>query len=550
MIHSSKLFRYSLIRIDGPFISKPTQCYYVFFLLCVAMRTMALGVDVENNRITISLQTEPPNLDSTLSEDTTSGFILGLINEGLVRIGRRGEIVPAVAQKWHLDEREAIFWLRRDARWSDGEPIVAKDFVYSWQRLVNPKTAASGSTFFTYVLDNAEAILAGLKPVTSLGVEAIDDHTLRVKLSRPVPYLLNILSGTAYFPLRQSFVEAQQGRFGADAENLISNGPFKLDAWVHSASLRLSRNHNYWNDESINFNAMDIGYITSDVRSLLNVYRSNELALLRLSEEILDDAVDAGFRIKKAPTNCLAWLILNMRPGKVTSNLKLRQAIRLAFNRDTYVNTIVGLPGTRKIDSVFTRRIKGVKGSFQKEYPAPLIEFNIERARELLALAKLEMGVDEIPPIVLLANETRQIEAEFIQAQLGSALGLDIKVDKQTFKQAIAKMNAGSFDIARAGFCGGALRDPVFFAGIFVSNGTYNSGGYNNPNYDSLMALTHATADPAKRMDAFGLLQQLLFEDVPIIPTHESSYVYLEDDRLKGLRRYPVINFSRGYINP
>ena len=536
--------------MDGTFNNKVIQCIFVFFLGCLAIPAMALGVDVENNGITISLQTEPPNLDSTLSEDTTSGFILGMINEGLVRIGRKGEIVPAVARKWQLGEREAIFWLRKNARWSDGTPIVAGDFVYSWRRLVDPKTAASGSTFFAYVLDNAEAILAGIKPVTSLGVEAIDDHTLRVKLSRPVPYLLTILTGTAYFPLRQSFVEAQQGRFGADAEHLMSNGPFQLDTWVHSASLKLIRNHHYWNDRSIRLDAVDVGYITSDVRSLLNVYRSNELALLRLNEEILDDAADAGFRIKRAPTNCLAWLIMNMQPGKTTSNLKLRQAIRLAFDRDSYVNTIVGLPGTRKIDSVFTRRIKGVNDSFQKEYPAPIIEFNIERARALLVQAKLEMGVEEIPPIVLLANETRQIEAEFIQAQLGSALGLDIKVDKQTFKQAIAKMNAGSFDIARAGFCGGALQDPVFFAGIFVSNGTFNNGGYSNPDYDRLMALTHSTADPVKRMDAFGQMQQVLFEDVPIIPTHESSYVYLEDDRLKGLTRYPVVNFSHGYISP
>jgi oligopeptide transport system substrate-binding protein len=548
MIHT--FLARNLIRVDEIFRYKSIQYLLALFLVCFSVPVMALGVDVEKNQITISLQTEPPNLDSTLSEDTTSGFILGLMNEGLVRIGRRAEIIPGVAEKWQLGDREATFWLRRNAVWGDGKPIVAQDFVYSWRRLVDPKTAASGSTFFAYVLENADAILAGSKPVSSLGVEAVDDHTLKVKLSRPVPYLLTILSGTAYFPLRQSFVEAQQGRFGADAENLISNGPFKLDRWVHSASIDLSRNHRYWNDKSIKLDAVDVGYITSDVRSLLNVYRSNELALLRLSEEILDDAVDSGFRIKKAPTNCLAWLIMNMRPEKVTSNLKLRQAIRLAFDRDSYVNTIVGLPGTRKIDTVFTRRIRGVKSSFQKEHPAPVIDFDIDQARELLAQAKLEMGVDKIPPIVLLANETRQIEAEFIQAQLGSALGLDIKVDKQTFKQAIAKMNAGSFDIARAGFCGGALRDPVFFAGIFVSDGTFNNGSYDNPNYDSLMAVTHSTVDPVKRMDAFGQLQQLLYDDVPIIPTHESSYVYLEDDRLKGIMRYPVVNFSRGYINP
>jgi ABC-type oligopeptide transport system substrate-binding subunit len=295
---------------------------------------------------------------------------------------------------------------------------------------------------------------------------------------------------------------------------------------------------------------VDIGYITSDLRSLLNVYKSKELATLALNEEILGDAADSGYRIKKVPTNCLAWVIMNMAPGKVTANAKLRQAMRLAFDRDRYVNNIIALPGTRKIDSVFTRRVKGVGASFQKEFPAPRIEFNLNEARQLLEKAKKEMGVDEIPPIVLLANESRQIEAEYIQAQLGSALGLDIKVDKQTFKQAIAKMNAGDFDIARAAYCGGSLRDPVFFAGIFVSSSPFNDGKYHNSKYDELMELTHSSADPVIRMNAFGQMQQLLFDDVPMVPTHEYSLVYLEDDRVKNLMRYPVVDFSRGFIDP
>jgi ABC-type oligopeptide transport system substrate-binding subunit len=111
-------------------------------------------------------------------------------------------------------------------------------------------------------------------------------------------------------------------------------------------------------------------------------------------------------------------------------------------------------------------------------------------------------------------------------------------------------MHVGDFDIARAAFCGGSLRDPVFFAGIFVSKGSYNDGKYNNPRYDELMAVTHSSANPTIRMDAFGQLQQLLYEDIPIIPTHESAYVYLEDDRVKGLMRYPVVDFSRGFVSP
>lgn len=518
----------------------------VFVLL--SSTAAAAGVDRDNNRISIALQSEPPSLDSSLVQDTTSGSILVLIQEALVRVSPRGEILPGAAERWEVGDQEIIFHLREDARWQDGKPVTAHDFVFAWRRLVTPETGAAGSAFFAYVLDNAEAILKGEMPPTALGVEAVSDHTLKVTLSQPAPYALNVFSGNPYAPQREDFFKVQNGRYGAEAENLLANGPFIMESWVHNASIVLRRNPHYWNADDIRLDGIDVGYITSDVRSLLNVYKSHELAALRLSEEILGDAVDSGLRIKKAPTNCLAWLNLNMQPGRITANRKVREAIRLAFDRDRYVNNIVGLPGTRKIDSVFTRRIRGVNSNFQREYPAQPIEFNIDKGRQLIEEVKQEMGLDALPPIILLANETRQIEAEFLQAQLGSALGIEIRIDKQTFKQAIAKMYAHDFDIARAGFCGGSITDPVFFAGVFVTDGPYNSTDYRNPEYDRLMAITHSTADQQIRMDAFGKLQQLLYDDIPMIPSHESSYVYLQSDEVGGLWRYPAVNFSRGYI--
>ncbi len=525
--------------------------FFLLFPLLLAIASfnlLAKGIDVQAKTITISLMVEPPSLDSSRSEDTTSSSILRLINEGLVRIDSRGEIEPAVAESWVLGEREATFTLRSNASWQDGKPVTAQDFVYAWRRLVDPATAATGSAFFAYVLENATDIIGGKMPADSLGVKAVDERTLHVSLSRPVPYLLNVLAATGYLPLREDFVEAQKGRFAADADHLLSNGPFVLESWVHNSTMRLRRNPHYWNAQAIALNGIDVGYITSDVRSLLNLYKSHELSLLTLNEEILADAMDAGHTVRRAPTSCLAWVFLNMEEGRVTSNRKVREAIRLAFDRDRYVNNVVGLPGTRKIDSIFTRRINGVKRSFQQEYPAPEIDFDIARARVLIEQAKKEMGVKKIPPIVLLANETRQIEAEFIQAQLGSALGLEVKVDKQTFKQALAKMYKRDFDMARAGFCGGALRDPVFFAGVFESGSSFNDVGYNNPRYDQLMSITHSTADQQIRMDAFGEMQQLLYDDIPIIPTHESSEVFLQDNRLRGVMRYPLVDYSRGYL--
>ncbi len=506
------------------------------------------GIDPENKSITISLQVEPPNLDTSLSEDTTSGLIIRLMNEGLVRFAGKEGIIGAVAESWEITDTHATFKLRDNARWVNGEPVTAHDFVYAWKRLVNPETAASGSTFFTYVLKNAPAILSGDMPVDSLGVKALDDHTLYIELSHPVPYLLTVLIGTPYMPLNEAFVEAQDGRFAAEADNLLSNGPFMMETWVHNSEIRMTRNPHFWNADELELERIDVGYITSDVRSLLNLYKSGELAQLALNEEILEDAMGSGLSIKRTPTNCIAWIFMNMQPGRVTSNKKVRQAMRMAFDRQSYVNQIVGIPGTRVIDSFFTKRINGVKRNFQREFPAPKIEFDIANAKQLLEEAKSEMGVDEIPSVTLLANETRQIEAEFIQAQLGSALGLDIKVDKQTFKQAIAKMNNHDFDIARAAFCSGAFRDPVFFAGILQSDGPFNSGAFVSEEYDRLMAITHSTGDQQIRMSTFAKMQQLIYDEAPIIPSHEVSVVYVEDERLGGLVRYPVADYSRGFI--
>ena len=534
----------------GTFRAAKTLVWLTLFAIMIlaVMTAQGAGMDHERKRITLSLTSEPPSLDSSLSQDTTSNFVLTLTSEGLVRIDAKGRVFPGVAERWELRERGARFFLRKDARWADGKPVTAHDFVFSWRRLVDPKTAASGSTFFAYTIEHAEDIIAGKLPPDALSVTAMDDHTLDVTTSRPVPYFLNIIAGTAYRPLRESFVNAQHGRYGADAANLLSNGPFILDSWIHNSSMRLNRNEQYWARDEIRLAGMDIGYITADTRSLMNLFKSGELAALRLDENILKDAAATGARIRSAPTNCPAWMLINVRPDRVTHSTKLRAALAMAFDRDGYVNNIVGLPGTRKADSVFTTYLQGVRGPFLREYPAPEIDFDPARARALLAESLQELGLATLPPLILLANETRQIEAEFIQSQIGRALGIEIRVDKQTFKQAIDKMQKGDFDLARAAFCGGALPDPVFFAGIFDSASPYNNGGYQSERYDELMAITHNSGDPLIRMNAFSEMQQILFEDLPIIPTHQYSWIYLQDPDVDGLIRFPVVDFSRGHL--
>lgn len=521
--------------------------YIALLTLVPTQMATAKGVDIANQRITLAITSEPPNLDSTLSTDTVSAQILSLINEGLVSFGRRGEIIPGMAESWEQEGLEVTFNLR-EALWSDGKPVTAHDFEFAFKRLVDPATGAGGSTFFAYIFEHGEDIKAGKRPASELSVRALDDKTLWLKLSRPAPYYLIVLTGSPYRPLRQDFVKAQGGKYGADAHRLLFNGPFQMTSWTHSASLELKKNDLYWDKENVNLDEIDFGYITSDTRSLLNLYKSEELAALRLNEEILKDTLNSGIRVRKAPTNCISWVMFNMKPDKITSHKKIRQAIRYALDRDEYANKIVGLPGTKVVDTPYGTNLQGVNGLFINEFPPTEIEFNINKGRRLIEEAKQELGVDEIPPLIFLINETRQIEAEYVQSQLINSLGLDVRVDKQTFKQSLVKFRQGEFDIARSGYCGGVLPDPVFFAGLFTSYSPYNDMSFNSERYDELMNLTHNTSDQEVRMQAFAEMQKIVFDEVPVIPTIQSSWVYVQDQQLRAMKRFPNVDFAKARL--
>lgn len=519
---------------------------FIFFLTFVG-HAFAAGVDPEHNAITISLGSEPPSLDSSRSEDGVSGFVLAAINEGLVRLDKRRRISPGVAEKWEVADTHATFWLRADAKWSDGSPVTAHDFVYAWRRLVDPKTGASGSTFFAYVLENGRSILAGDKPVESLGVEAVDDRTLSVTFSGPIPYLLEVMLGSAYYPLKKEFVEAQQDKYGAEADRILFNGPFKLKSWRHGASLELVANPFYWNKGEIGLNSINVGYITSDTRALLNLFLSDEIATLNLDEATLKDAGNSGLKMRRHMTNCVTMLTLNIRKDRPTSNKNLRKALQAVFDREIYVNRVIGIPANQPAYSVFTQHLNGVRTRFQKEYPPRKPILSRERARQYLRMATEELG--QIPPLTLLSQEGFEKRSEYLQGFFGESLGLAVKIDKQTFKQAIVKLIAGDFDIAQSAFCAGSLRDPAFFAGIFDSKGTFNDGRFMNQEYDLLLHLTQTTTDQEKRMNAFGRMQQILFEEVAILPTHENGQVYVQDSRLTNLFRWPVADFTHGRIS-
>ena len=497
----------------------------------------AQSVDATRQVVKIALAQEPPQLNSMKATDQVSIFVLGHVMEGLTRYDRRGNLAPGVAERWTLSATSAKFWLRKDAKWSNGDPVTAHDFVFAWRNAVDPKTA-SEYAFILYPVKNAEAINRGNLPITDLGIRALDDHTLEVTLERPTGYFMKLTAFVTTFPVQERFYRSVEASYAADASQMLYNGAFKITDWVHSASLKMQKNETYWNRQTIRLNGIDADYITADTRARLNLFIDDEIAYTQLDGETYKDALKNQFRIRPFATGSVYFLEYNYRPERITSNLKLRQAIQAAFDPDEFVNKVLQTPGNLPGASLFPSWIKGVNKTFREEYPAKVLRPDLARAKRLLAEAKAELGVEQIPPLVLLVSDspTATKQAEYTQGMLKTKLNLDIKIDVQTFKQRLAKMTEGDFDIVGAGW-GPDFDDIMTFGDLFASWNLNNRGRYNNPEYDRLVRIAMNSSDPTTRMEAMAGIQTLVYDDAIILPMYEQGVIYIQHPKIKGLRR-------------
>jgi oligopeptide transport system substrate-binding protein len=493
-----------------------------------------------NERVVrLAMAEEPPQLDSTRATDQVSNWVLGHVMEGLTRYGRNGELVPGVAESWELGETRAVFHLRASARWSDGSPVTAADFVFAWRTAVDPKTA-SEYAFILYPVKNAEAVSQGKLPVTALGVRARDPRTLEVELERPTGIFLGLTAFPTYLPLKQSFYEARPGRYAADAADLLANGPFVLARWVHAASMVFEKNPRYWDAAHVAIERIEVPYFTTDATTRYNLFKDGKIDMTGLDRDLLGRAQADRFRMKAFAAGSVFYAEFNHRDGRPTRNVHLRKAIRLVFDAKEYVSKVIGIPGNKPGTRLVPAWVPGVERPFVKEHPVEPVRPDLDAAKAELDAAKAELG-GTIPPLVWLTGEGAFTarESEYFQYLLRSRLGITVKIDRQTFKQRLAKMTQGDFDIVSAGW-GPDYADAMTFADLFASWNENNRGRWRNDRYDALIREAQATADPRRRMEAMAAAERILLEDAAIMPTSEAGSVYVHSRRLTGGVRHVV----------
>ncbi|MBS4534707.1 peptide ABC transporter substrate-binding protein, partial [Clostridium sp. D2Q-14] len=285
----------------------------------------------EDQTLRINWQSEPPSLDPQISQDATSSRILIDTLEGIIRMDEDGvpEEGSGMAESWDINEDETVYTFHlRDANWSDGEPVTANDFVFSWLRALDPEVASTYA-FMAYDIKNAEAYNTGeIDDPEEVGLKAVDDKTLEVTLERPAPTFLSKLQHSTFLPAREDKVEEWGDKYAAEVEYLLSCGPFKVVEWEHESELVLEKNEDYWNADTVKLERIE-GVMVNDSNTMINLYETGEIDWTAVPSQYLEKYADEVNTYPKASAFYYTYNVEN----EFFANKKIRQAFSMAMDR-------------------------------------------------------------------------------------------------------------------------------------------------------------------------------------------------------------------------
>ena len=509
--------------------------------LFISSAGFGAGVDYAKRYVAVNMRDEPKTMDPQKADDEIALTLLAHVNEGLVRLDPKNNPIPGVAESWELkDKTTYIFKLRKNALWSDGKPVRAQDFVFGWRRAIDPKTASQYS-FMLFPVKNGEAINKGKMPLDKLGVSAVDDQTLKVELENPTGYFLRLASFGTFYPAREDFVTKHGEKYAADAKTLLSNGPWQVDSWKHNASIRLVKNEKYWNKDKIWLNTIDFPYLMRDLNSEFNMFKDDKFALVwRISKEQLPEAQRSKMKIRRYHRGTVWFLQFNTKRPPM-SNVKFRKAIQIGLDRSEFVRMVNGLPGAQPAYGIIPSYMPGVNKTYGEEYSVAFKDAQVTEAKKLLEEVKKELGLKAFKPIGVLASDTdtTRRDMEYFQRYFKEHLGLELKLDFQTFKVRLERSEKGDFDMANTGW-GPDYLDPMTFADLYASWNANNNSQWSSKQYDNYIKTAMASVDQKERLDAMHAANKILLEEVPVVPYIEDSAVYVQDPALVGVVRRTV----------
>ncbi|MCL2892139.1 peptide ABC transporter substrate-binding protein [Brenneria tiliae] len=491
----------------------------------------------DKQEIVRHIKDEPASLDPIKAVGLMEAQVSRDLFEGLVNQDAQGNIIPGVAQRWQTsDNRTFIFTLRGDARWSNGEPLTAKDFVYSWRRLVAPENSSPFAWFARLAgIANAEQIIEGKAPPDQLGVTAVDDHTLKVQLSKPVPYFVSLLANFSLFPVHQATVE-KYGNDWTKPGNLVGNGAFKLQQRVVNEKLVLTPNDYYWDHANTQLTKVTFvpinqesnatkRYLAGDIDITesfpKNMYRKllQELPGQVYTPEQLGTYYYA-FNTQRAPTN----------------DVRVRKALSYAIDRQVIAEKVLGT-GEKPAYHFTPDVTAGFKPgqSLLQQYGQDELD---AQAKALIFAAGYGPGKPMKLSLLYNTSENHQKIAIAIASMWKTKLGVDVRLVNQEWQTYIDSRNSGNFDVVRASWVGD-YNEASTFLSLLTSRHSGNIARFNHADYDRLMDEAGNQTNAEALNADYNRAEQILLEEAPIAPIYQYTNGRLIKPWVKG---YPIAN--------
>jgi oligopeptide transport system substrate-binding protein len=470
---------------------------------------------------------EPGSLDPQRIEGTVGANIARDLFEGLLNQARNGDEMPGVATDYSVNADNTVytFNLRKNAKWSNGDTVTAHDFVYAWQRAVDPATGSPYSWFVEIPqITNASAIIAGDKDKSELGVRAVDDFTFEVSLDGPVPFFVKMVTHTTLYPVHQATVEAHGDKW-TQPGNIVSNGAYTLTDWRVNERMVAERNTNYWNNDETVINKVTYLPIEAASASLAR-YRADELDVGSFpTEQIKMLREEMGDEIYITPRLCTYYYIMNVQKAPF-DDVRVRKALSYAIDRDIITEHITAtgqLPAYALTPDIIH--------NFSPKAPAYAGLTQVQRNDAAAALLA-EAGYTDANPLEmnLLYNtsEGHKKIAIAISQMWKQSMPVVTTLENQEWKTYLSTRNEGNFSIARAGWCGDYNEASTFLD--LLGSGD-NDGNYVNQEYIDLMKAAKTMADPSAN---YNRAEEILAEDMPIIPIYQYTGVKLIKPRVGG----------------
>ncbi|MCR5527146.1 MAG: peptide ABC transporter substrate-binding protein [Lachnospiraceae bacterium] len=500
--------------------------------------------------LNVMLETPVQSLDPQQATDGTSFEVIADFTDGLMQMDSDGQAVNALAESYELsdDGLTYTFHIRDDANWSNGTPVTAADFVFGWQRAVDPEVASEYAYMLSDIgqIKNAAEIIAGEKDKSELGVTAVDDKTLKVELNVPVSYFLSLMYFPTFYPVNEEFFNTCPDTYGTSPETTLSNGAFVLDTYEPAATaIHLTKSEDYYDAEKVQLSGINYQVIQDSQQALMS-YQAGDLDMTLVNGEQVDQVKDDP-AFKAVGAGYLWYVSPNMDSVAELNNLNIRKALTMAIDRDSITTGVLkdgSAPTYTAVPMDFAAGPDGSDFSADQEKFSDVCKFDAEAAADYWSKGLEELGIESLElDMIVDADDAPQKVAQVLKEQWETTLpGFTVNLVIEPKKQRVQDMQDGNFQLGLTRW-GPDYADPMTYLGMWVTDNSNNYGLWSNSEYDSIIAectTGDLATDAEARWNRLYDAEKIVMDDAVIFPLYTQCNAEMVNTNVSGIDFHPV----------